>query len=105
MGISRIKLHHISDQTLGLTPEVFREAGTEKDARAAEFSAVERVLGRDAIVVADGLNYIKGYRYQLYCAAKAASTPSCVVSLRMSEGGSDFHRHPVSADQTVTGRV
>jgi len=36
-------------------------------------------LGRDAVVVADGLNYIKGVRYQLYCEAKAVGTASCVV--------------------------
>jgi protein KTI12 len=38
------------------------------------------MLGRDDIVVADGLNYIKGFRYQLFCEAKALGTPSCVVS-------------------------
>lgn len=30
-------------------------------------------------MIADGLNYIKGYRYQLFCEAKALLTPSCVV--------------------------
>jgi protein KTI12 len=46
-------------------------------------SAVKRLLSRDDIVIADGLNYIKGFRYQLYCEAKALQTPSCVVRLRM----------------------
>ncbi|KAI9792710.1 MAG: hypothetical protein M1816_001809 [Peltula sp. TS41687] len=77
--IARLRLHHISDRTLGLRPDVYRDARPEKDARAAEFSAVERALGKDDIVVADGLNYIKGFRYQLYCAAKAVATPSCVI--------------------------
>ena len=31
------------------------------------------------MVIADGLNYIKGYRYQLWCEAKAAGTRCCVV--------------------------
>ncbi|KAI4164428.1 MAG: hypothetical protein LQ342_002075 [Letrouitia transgressa] len=70
---------HINDQTLGLNRSVYREAKTEKDARAAEYSAVKRALDRDTIVIADGLNYIKGFRYQLYCEAKALQTPSCVV--------------------------
>ena len=43
-------------------------------------SAVKRQLGRESIVIADGLNYIKGYRYQLFCEAKALQTPSCVVN-------------------------
>lgn len=44
-------------------------------------SAVKRALGKDKIVIADGLNYIKGYRYQLYCEAKAVGTPSCVIHI------------------------
>lgn len=35
-------------------------------------------------MIADGLNYIKGFRYQLYCEAKALQTPSCVVSSILS---------------------
>ena len=77
--ISRLSVCHIDDQTLGLSRDVYREGRSEKDARAAEYSAVKRALGRDTIVVADGLNYIKGFRYQLYCEAKAVQTPSCVV--------------------------
>jgi protein KTI12 len=58
----------------------YSSARAEKDARAAFYSEVKRGLTRsDTIVIADGLNYIKGYRYQLYCEAKAARTASCVV--------------------------
>ncbi|KAL8669253.1 MAG: hypothetical protein Q9168_006153 [Polycauliona sp. 1 TL-2023] len=77
--IRRLGVTLINDQTLGLNREVYRDARSEKDARAAEYSAVKRDLGRDTIVIADGLNYIKGFRYQLYCEAKAVQTPSCVV--------------------------
>lgn len=59
---------------------VYRDARPEKTARDAAMSAVKRVVGRDSVVIVDGLNYIKGYRYQLYCEAKAAQTGSCVVS-------------------------
>lgn len=78
---SRLKVCHINDQSLGLDRNVYREARTEKDARAAQSSAVKRALGNDTIVVSDGLNYIKGFRYQLYCEAKAVQTPSCVVRI------------------------
>ncbi|KAI9835034.1 MAG: hypothetical protein M1819_002586 [Sarea resinae] len=84
--IARLKVHHINDQSLGLSRDVYREARPEKDARAAEYSAVKRVLGADDIVIADGLNYIKGFRYQLYCDAKAMHTPSCVVSHQIHVG-------------------
>lgn len=58
---------------------MYATAKAEKDARAAEMSAIKRLLGKDDIVIADGLNYIKGFRYQLFCEAKALGTPSCVV--------------------------
>ena len=78
--VQRLKVHLINDQTLGVSRDVYHTAKAEKDARAEEYSAVKRALSRDDIVIADGLNYIKGFRYQLYCEAKAVQTPSCVVS-------------------------
>ena len=80
--VSRLKVHHINDQTLNVSRDVYHTARAEKDARAEEYSAVKRVLSRDDIVIADGMNYIKGFRYQLYCEAKALQTPNCVVSFR-----------------------
>ncbi|KAL9017199.1 MAG: hypothetical protein Q9185_005489 [Variospora sp. 1 TL-2023] len=77
--VSCLSVIHINHQTLGLSRDVYRDARSEKDARAAEYSAVKRALGRDTVVIADGLNYIKGFRYQLYCEAKAVQTTSCVV--------------------------
>jgi protein KTI12 len=40
---------------------------------------VKRVLSDKDVVVLDGANYIKGWRYQLYCEAKAVRTPCCVI--------------------------
>ncbi|KAI6826291.1 chromatin associated protein KTI12 [Hortaea werneckii] len=77
--IKRLKLHHIDDQGLGLSRDVYGAARPEKDARATFSSAIKRVLNRDTVVVADGMNYIKGFRYQLYCEAKAVQTPNCIV--------------------------
>lgn len=77
--VKRLKVYHINDQSLGISRDAYAAARPEKDARAAFSSAIKRVLSRDAIVVADGMNYIKGFRYQLYCEAKAVQTPSCVV--------------------------
>jgi len=77
--VKRLKVHHISDPSLGISRDAYATARAEKDARAGFSSAVKRVLDRDALVVADGMNYIKGFRYQLYCEAKAVQTPNCVV--------------------------
>lgn len=37
------------------------------------------MMSNKDIVILDGANYIKGWRYQLYCEAKAVRTPHCVV--------------------------
>jgi protein KTI12 len=57
---------------------------SEKDARATIFGAVKRVLSEGDVVVLDGLNYIKGWRYQLYCEAKAMRTGCCVLRVGSS---------------------
>lgn len=43
------------------------------------FGEVKRVLSAKDIVILDHANYIKGWRYQLYCEAKAVRTSHCVV--------------------------
>lgn len=43
------------------------------------YGRVKRALGRDSIVIVDGMNYIKGWRYQLWCESKSAGTTCCVV--------------------------
>ncbi|KAL0074164.1 chromatin associated protein KTI12 [Phycomyces blakesleeanus] len=74
-----LKIHWINDESLNVHRDAYKDAREEKKARGAMMSAVERLLSKDAIVIADGLNYIKGFRYQLYCVARAISTPHCVV--------------------------
>lgn len=64
---------------LALDRNVYATARAEKDARATFSSAIKRELSRDTIVVADGMNYIKGFRYQMFCEAKALQTPHCIV--------------------------
>lgn len=54
-------------------------AASEKIGRAALKSAVERYLTGNNIVICDGLNYIKGYRYELYCIARSAGTTNATV--------------------------
>ncbi|KAI8200864.1 hypothetical protein K4K53_007504 [Colletotrichum sp. SAR 10_77] len=87
------RLHYISDSTLSISRDVYdldpdkvrahtRSANaSEKDARAAVYGAVKRVLTDRDIVILDGLNYIKGWRYQLHCESKAVRTPSVVLQI------------------------
>ncbi|XP_014662615.1 PREDICTED: protein KTI12 homolog [Priapulus caudatus] len=79
-------VHLISDHTLGVDRNlVFADARQEKEHRAALKAAVQRTIDRHAVVILDSLNYIKGFRYELFCVAKAAQTPSCVVHCDAAE--------------------
>ncbi|PGH23084.1 hypothetical protein AJ80_02858 [Polytolypa hystricis UAMH7299] len=61
-------------------PRTTYDAGkAEKQARAVVYARVKRALSKDTIVICDGMNYIKGWRYQVWCEGKAAATTSCVV--------------------------
>lgn len=40
---------------------------------------------QDVVVIADSLNYIKGFRYELYCIARSQRTPHCVVHVATSD--------------------
>ncbi|ORX56969.1 chromatin associated protein KTI12 [Hesseltinella vesiculosa] len=73
------KIQVINDDDLHITKDMYSDPREEKKARMAMLSAVERSLNKETIVIADGMNYIKGFRYQLYCVARALSTPHCVL--------------------------
>ncbi|KAG6037245.1 hypothetical protein E4U41_005251 [Claviceps citrina] len=93
---ARYRLHLISDDSLSISRAVYdlspdtvrlhtRSANaSEKDARAALYGTVKRVLSDRDFVILDGLNYIKGWRYQLHCEAKAMRTPNCILRVACS---------------------
>lgn len=39
----------------------------------------EKNLNIETVVIVDSMNYIKGYRYQMYCIAREMKTTYCVV--------------------------
>jgi protein KTI12 len=59
------------------------DSRSEKSARAALFAAVQRQMGQDTILIVDTLNYIKGFRYQLYCTAREFKLRVCTVGFRV----------------------
>jgi protein KTI12 len=97
LRVKHLQSHHASADSVtvsgptneptqtALRDQIYTSAKEEKTARAEEFSAIKRALSKDVIVVADGLNYIKGYRYQIWCEAKAAGTRCCVVHVAARE--------------------
>lgn len=73
---------HVVDDAAVLGAEdatVYGDSAREKALRGALRAAVERRLSRQDVVILDSLNYIKGFRYELYCLARAARTPLCLV--------------------------
>ena len=59
--------------------EIYTDSGKEKDLRGMVRAAVEKHLSKDNIVVCDFHNYIKGFRYELYCIARSLRSTYCVI--------------------------
>lgn len=57
----------------------------EKNVRGVLRSEVDRSVSKDNIIVVDSLNSIKGYRYELWCLARAAGVRYCVLYCDMEE--------------------
>ncbi|KAL3675711.1 hypothetical protein R1sor_025659 [Riccia sorocarpa] len=66
--------------------ESFKDMPSEKNLRGVLRSAVDRTASKDQIVVIDSLNHIKGYRYELWCLARAAGIHYCVVTKIVEHG-------------------
>jgi protein KTI12 len=55
------------------------DAQEEKVTRGRIKFEVEKNLLGGVIVIADSLNYIKGYRYQMHCIAREQKCTYCVI--------------------------
>jgi len=63
---------------------VLSDSKKEKELRGGLKSEVCRLLHKEEVVILDALNYIKGFRYELYCASKASKTTQCTVHCDVS---------------------
>ncbi|KAG2652552.1 protein KTI12 homolog isoform X2 [Panicum virgatum] len=50
----------------------YKDMVVEKNLRGVLRSEVDRSVSRDSIIIVDSLNNIKGYRYELWCLARAS---------------------------------
>lgn len=74
------KIHIISDHSIGVSKnEVYASSQQEREVRGLLKSSVQRLLNKDNVVILDSINYIKGFRYELYCVSKACHTTQCVI--------------------------
>lgn len=51
---------------------------------------MQREMASDTILIVDSLNYIKGFRYQMYCAAREMKLRICTVSGLLYHPGSPY---------------
>ena len=78
-----------------LTP--FSDPLAEKQTRGALRSSADRALASTpppAAVIVDSLNHVKGFRYELWCAARAAGASHAVVWCPRRARVSDHHPRP-----------
>lgn len=57
----------------------FPDSKKEKSIRGDIKSEAQRRLNPNDILILDGSNYIKGYRYEIYCMSKLYKTPQCTI--------------------------
>lgn len=72
-------VHVVSDHALHIDRVAYSSSQTEKPARGSLFSTLQRKLSQNDLVILDSLNYIKGFRYQIYCAARELKLRICTV--------------------------
>ncbi|KAH7875251.1 chromatin associated protein KTI12 [Lentinula edodes] len=56
--------------SLDIKRSAYDNSAAEKPARGALLTAIIRLLSPNNILIVDAPNYIKGFRYQIYCAAR-----------------------------------
>lgn len=95
------RVHVVGDGALGVDKNtVYADSQKEKNVRASLKAEVERKVNKDDIVILDSLNYIKGYRYELFCLVKHAQTPHCTVyCLTSDEVSTTWNSSRDAADQ------
>ncbi|KAJ4782360.1 Protein KTI12 like [Rhynchospora pubera] len=79
-GDQRLAIRIIDESSLHLgRNQSYADMAAEKNLRGVLRSQVDRSLSKDSIVIVDSLNNIKGYRYELWCLARASGIRYCVV--------------------------
>jgi len=80
----------INEESLGISCSTgYSSSFAEKTTRGSIKSAVDHSLSSTAWVIVDSMNYIKGFRYELYCLARTIKSTHCCIWLSCDEGTSD----------------
>uniref|UniRef100_A0A915KNT4 Protein KTI12 homolog n=1 Tax=Romanomermis culicivorax TaxID=13658 RepID=A0A915KNT4_ROMCU len=78
---SKMTILKIDDFTNGKFSKniIYANSVHEKEHRAFLRSRVQKFLRQDTIIILDSLNYIKSFRYELFCLAKSVKTTYAVI--------------------------
>lgn len=57
----------------------YADSKKEKGVRSDVKSMTQQMLNQNDVLIIDGSNYIKGYRYEIYCMTKLYKTPQCTI--------------------------
>eukprot|EP01095_Lingulamoeba_sp_RSL-Kostka_P007761 TRINITY_DN2514_c0_g1_i1.p1 TRINITY_DN2514_c0_g1~~TRINITY_DN2514_c0_g1_i1.p1 ORF type:complete len:391 (-),score=145.60 TRINITY_DN2514_c0_g1_i1:199-1371(-) len=57
----------------------YKDSKEEKNTRSTLRAGVERTLNNSVVVIFDSMNYIKGFRYEMFCTAREYGTAHCLV--------------------------
>lgn len=110
----KLDVQLINEESLGFNKaEYYKDAQSEKILRGSLKSNVEKFIDQQRVVIIDSLNYIKGYRYELYCLARNAQTNIVVVfcdtdpeiAMKISQEGGYENPFPPELIKDYIGRL
>ena len=85
-----VKVHVVGDHQLGIDRnDMYADSRKEKELRGNLKSEAQRNVTKENVVILDSPNYIKGFRYELFCVIKGARTPHCIVQCDVSKADSE----------------
>ncbi|KAI3379275.1 hypothetical protein SNEBB_010900 [Seison nebaliae] len=71
-------------KTINMSKEaMYLDKDNEKQHRALIKGNIVHHLDQEKIVIVDAANYIKGYRYELYCLCKERETTQCLILMNV----------------------
>uniref|UniRef100_A0A182WAH2 Protein KTI12 homolog n=1 Tax=Anopheles minimus TaxID=112268 RepID=A0A182WAH2_9DIPT len=83
--------------------ESFTDVTKEKQIRASLKSEAMKLLTKTSLVILDGTNYIKGYRYEIFCTSKNARTTQCTLHCAMTVEQRSSRRNEITQNATTSG--
>ncbi|CAK1548858.1 unnamed protein product [Leptosia nina] len=85
---------------------MYLDSQKEKRVRGYLKSEAIRLVGKDNVVILDGSNYIKGYRYELYCASKASKSTQCTLyTIRFHQDAWEDNQKRIKAKEEGNGNT